>query len=385
MKPKIAVYSQAIGGLTQEEQDTIAKADLLIYAGRPEIVGNLRVKNPLLKLAWKFIPQFVDRWDNKWVRDILWSPLRAYQRAVEEHPGWWMRDIHDHVIFNEQGQRVVNWTPYCPRTTTEYGSCRVSEYLAKLFIDMAKNERFWPRWSWEDTDTVNAIAFDVLADCLGTIGPTSLADADPDNDDEPEGVSKPCSQGGNVQTLTGLMRIENTLFHRMLVTGLPDVPIILGDVSKWSGPSWYRKAWGYKLENWMRVHDWDEWWYGKERGVGYYRTAVENPHKTNYTLLYVRHQPDWSKEANEKRMMYGLCTTLLLDGYFVWTEDERHPLWHPAFNFQIGYPLEDPTEIQPGLWRRKYSEVTIIVNSTKEAIGPYEAESGSMVTLSVGG
>lgn len=82
---------------------------------------------------------------------------------------------------------------------------------------------------------------------------------------------------------------------------------------------------------------------------------------------------------NHSEMIFGLATTLLGDGYFLYDFGSAHrsTLWYyPEFDFDLGKPLEgpkylnnglwqDPTDWQEGIYKREFEKATIFVDALK--------------------
>jgi hypothetical protein len=388
--PKLIAYSHGMNGLPAAVRDTIARYDVVVCPDRPEIIADLRSRNPGQRYLWEIQPQYVVPPDSSanpwWMPDTLWSLTRLCQYYAWKN-NWYLRDT-DGVPLTDGISWYINWTQYCPVGT--FGSAkglRASQWIASVAMpEIALSHRYWDTWSWDSHTAYNGIMFEILADCLGSYGNLgALSRADPNRDGIPEGVSHTCSMGGDSDPLSVLFRAENEDFYARLSEALPvDFVFTINENSSKVGPWWRTKMNGMKFENWMNDDsswvDWWDWFYGmtppwlpgENWGAGYAWTetafdkAVPDSMK-GWDLSYV--QAIWnngkSQEQNRQHMRYGLGTTLLGDGYFAFGRDERYPLWPPEFDWNFGTPIGDySSELHQGqsLYVRKFTRGMVEVN-----------------------
>jgi len=92
---------------------------------------------------------------------------------------------------------------------------------------------------------------------------------------------------------------------------------------------------------------------------------------------------------DEKRMRFGLTTTLMGDGYFAYNAyTSRGDWWYKEYDAPLGYPRGDARRFPDGTWRREYDGGLVIVNPTKSAVevsldGNYRDASSDAVVRSI--
>lgn len=322
---KVLTYSYAINQLSNEEKSLLARCDAIVCADRPEEIEKLRKVNQDLKWIWKAQPQHCrfseDPTKEWWWEDRKWSPLRAFQTVASlaaPDDNWFLKDTKGRIITDGIDD-LINWTPLCPRSggdvpgTPESIGMRASEYFFHVLH----------RYIEEGKISTDAVMLEVMADCLGTMGPQTLADADPDGDGQPEGVSLSCSKGGAREILSILMRAENRHILPM-IERLP-VPVYVNDHTlDEAGPNFSRV---YprplvKMENWMaRMQQVNE--------VHRLRIFQEMLSTPAFAICYYGEFDELAR--------FALACSLLKDCYFMWSDKERVPIFKiPEIDYDLG-------------------------------------------------
>jgi hypothetical protein len=361
--PKVLAYSSAIGLLPETTQDSLSWYDVLVCYERPEVVRSLRTRNDDIRLLWSLSPQFATppQGENPWwLPDTLWSPSRLIQYYAQKND-WYLRDTAG-LPITDGSAYILNWTRFCPVGT--FGSAkglRAAEWMASVALPtIALSGRYWGTWSWDSRTAYNGFLFEILADCLGSYGWKTYERADPNRDGVAEGVYSACSSGGSGDPLSVLMREENDVFYTRLSAAFPaEFPFLINENNRYVGPWWRTRLSGMKLENWMRASnpDWFDWWDwfygltppwlpGDNWGSGYAWTESEfdkpvDDHLKGWDLSFIEvwAEPDRSDTEDLREMRFGLGTTMLGDGYFTYTKDQRRPRWQPEFDWDFGAPL----------------------------------------------
>lgn len=360
--PKVLAYSSAINMLPGAVQDTLSWFDLLVCMERPETITSLRTRNPDQRYLWEIQPQYTEPYTEEnpwWLPDTTWSAKRLVMYYVKQN-NWYMRDVNGQII-SDGILDLINWTRYCPVGT--YGTSkglRASQWLASVALPtIALSGRGLPTWSWDSTDSYNGYMFEILADCLGSYGWENYQYADPNQDGIAEGVTHTCSMGGADEPLSILMREENEEFYQRLSEAFPaDFVFTINENTDPVGPWWRTRLSGMKLENWMRGccppwGDWLDWFYGKTPpylpgtnwGAGYFwaEQAFDKPVEDrlrgwDLSFIVTWKESGKSEAENLRQMRFGLGTSMLGDGYFEYTFDDRHPQWQPEFDWDFGDP-----------------------------------------------
>lgn len=111
--------------------------------------------------------------------------------------------------------------------------------------------------------------------------------------------------------------------------------------------------------------------YGWEAGLQRYRDAFK--HISNPASKLVTITVDAPK-TNLQVIRYGLCTALMDDGYFVYTEQNptvSAPFWPDEFSLELGEPTAVAQHNEHGVWYRTFENGMAIVNphGTFERLG----------------
>lgn len=388
--PKVLTYSSGINELPAATQDSLSWYDVLVCMDRPETIASLRARNPDQRYLWQIQPQYVEGYTEQnpwWMPDTLWSPKRLFMVYAKQND-WYLRDINGNIV-TDGIHYLINWTADCPVGT--FGSSkglRASQWIASVALPAItlSGRGPLPRWSWDSYDSYNGIMFEILADCLGSYGWQNYQYADPDRDGVAEGVTHTCSMGGANDPLSVLFRAENEEFYARLAAAFPqDFVFTINENTSPIGPWWRTRLSGMKFENWMRGccpnwGDWWDWFYGitppgqfdTNWGAGYYwaETSFDKPvddRLKGWDLSYIVTWKEKNKAPAEnlRQMRFGLGTTMLGDGYFDYSYDDRRPQWQPEFDWDFGLPLAEFSKELYGadtLYVRAFSKGMVEVN-----------------------
>ena len=365
---KLSMWTYGFSELSREDQEDLARYDLVVLNARPENVRFLRARNPEIRILWEIEPQLVAAWDgdrSTWwylLGDHHWSPARRWQVACHEND-WYLRDVSGAVLYDAAGKAFVNWTPYCPRgRTADALGLRASEYHARMLGEIAL-WRWGHPWGWDRFGAAcNGYQFETMVDCWGSHQGDRLRFADPARNGRGAGVDRACSAGGDRQSLSNLMRIENRLYISLLRAHIPsDVVLGMNDVTDWTGPLDREQTWhGIKLENWLNRRDvdgpwtWWDWWSGR-RGCGYEwaERHLSRPGVPDHALgwdvstITVWREPGQSDAEADRTLLLAAGTVLLGDGHLHYhagrSPVSRYPVSHPLIEElrQLGKPIRD--------------------------------------------
>jgi hypothetical protein len=388
--PKVLTYTSGMNELSPATRDSLSWYDVLVCMDRPETIRDMRSRNPDQRYLWQIQPQYVDGYSEEdpwWLPDTLWSPKRLAMYYMKAND-WYLRDVNGQIV-TDGIHLLVNWTRYCPVGT--YGTAkglRAAEWMASVCLPTAalSGRGELPPWSWDGLESYNGYMFEILADCLGSYGWQNYQYADPNRDGTAEGVSHACSMGGTNDPLSVLFREENEEFYARLTSAFPpEFVFTINENTSPVGPWWRTRLSGMKFENWMRGccpawGDWWDWFYGitppgqvnTNWGAGYLwaETEFDKPvadRLKGWDLSYIVtwREPGKSEAENLRQMRFGLGTTLLGDGYFDYSLDDRRPQWQPEFDWDFGDPLDEfAKEIYSGdtLYVRSFSRGMVEVN-----------------------
>lgn len=391
--PKVAVMAGKVGEMTSQQMDSVSWFDVIVMQESPWIVSQIRQRNPDATLLFPWMPQNIVSWsegETFWYPDTTWSITRLAQFYALKND-WFLRDTSGQRISEWSGY-AANWTRYCKRGV--YGTSRgltYPEWLIQVALPQIVHSS-WAGGSWGSSSTAyQGLFFEVLADCVGSYGWERYKDADPDGDGLPEGVYRVCSQGGDQDSLSILYREQNELFHAGLWDAVgTDLILVLNTPNPFISPDWWTDMTGIKLESWLTSpphppwQDWSDWFYGQRDysgqtlwGPGYLWAEWNVQHRDidplegwDMSFLQVMLRSNWSEEEQQRRKRFGLGTTLLGDGYFMYTRYQREPRWEPEFDYDLGVPLGPFTrETYPGgssfadtLYVRTFSRGFVEVN-----------------------
>lgn len=350
---KVLTYSYAINQLSDQERSLLARCDAIVCADRPEEIAKLREVNPNLQWIWKAQPQHCKFSPNPsrewWWEDRKWSPLRAFQAvasSVAPLENWFLKDTKGRIITDGIDD-LINWTPLCPRAemdmdgTPDSMGMRASEYFFHLLN----------RYIEEQKIAIQGVMLEVMADCLGTMGPKTLDDADPDQDGIAEGVNRKCSEGGTRDILSILMRCENRYILPM-IENLP-VPVYVNDHTLDAAGPDYSKVYPrplVKMENWH--HKISRQMEDSVR-VRMFEEMIATP---VFALCY------YGDQVHEAEFV--LACSMLKDCYFMWSKAERLPVFKSE---KIDLDLGDRRYIR----KNSYGEIEMQYDKGRVCISPH--------------
>ncbi len=359
--PKLALYTRQVGEMTDAQLDTLARYDLVGFSESPPVIAKVRQRKPGIDLFFLWMPQNIVSWSESqtfWYPDTTWSLIRLCQLYAIKND-WYLRDINGNRI-PEWGGWAANWTRYCPKGT--YGTSRglnYVEWLTQVALPQITGGNLpSARWGW-NSSLYQGLVFEGLVDCVGSWGWQTYQYADPDRDGEAEGVYHTCSLGGDRDSLSILYREMNEVFHDHLWAAVGnDLPLVLNAGNRFMNPSWWTDLSGIKIESWygppsQEWQEWRDWFYGLRDWSGDdlwgpgYRWSEWFVHHNNddlhegwdLSLLQVRYQESDPPSKIERRKRIGLGTTLLGDGYFMFTKDEWELAWQPEYDLDLGASL----------------------------------------------
>ncbi|MCC7141266.1 MAG: hypothetical protein IT349_04120 [Candidatus Eisenbacteria bacterium] len=355
--PKVALYTLQVGDMTLAQRDTVSWYDAVFFMEGPGNVSQIRLRNPDIELFFQWMPQNIVKWGETasyWYPDTTWSLIRLSEFYAIQND-WYLRDTNGNRIPEWDGY-AANWTRYCKKGV--YGTSRgltYVEWLTQVAIpQITKNGSAWEPWG-RGSSSYDGLMLEILADCVGSFGWQAYQNADPDLDGVAEGVYHTCTQGGDLDSLSILYREQNELFHQRLYQALPpDCMVLMNGANKHVNPSWWTDTAGMKLESWMGSpnpvwQDWWDWFYGLRDyngqelwGPGYQwcETFVEHDGSEDegwdHTLIQVYQRSSWGPDETQRRKRLGLGTTLLGEGYFMFTKDQHAILWQPEYEWDFG-------------------------------------------------
>jgi len=359
--PRLALYTNAVGAMSSAALDTIARYDLVALNEPPHRIRALRQRNPEIELFYIWMPQNFVGWNENsttWHPDTTWSLIRLCQFYAQKND-WYLRDTNGERIPEWDGY-AANWTRHCPRGT--YGTSRGLTYVEWLVQEALPSftggSEVHPAMGW-DGQGYQGLILEVLVDCVGSIGWERYANADPDQNGVADGVYGFCSQGGADDPLSVLYREQNELFHQRFWDAVGhETPVVLSGRNPYINPAWWTDVTGYKFEGWVHRpeepwQDWRDFFYGLHDssgrefwGPGYQWAEWEAGHLGNdpregwdTSLLQIFVKPQDSKpqdsEAERQRVKrLGFATTLLGNGYFMYTSDQQ-----PEYDWEFGEAL----------------------------------------------
>jgi len=362
--PKVAQMIREAGGYSPAQFDTLSWYDMVVMWEAPYFVEQLRARNPDIRLLFNCMPQNFVAWgesDSTWYPDTTWSITRLAQFYGQKND-WYLYNIYGERIPAWDGYEA-NWTRYCPVGThgTSQG-LRYVDWLIQVAIpQIVEGDSLWGPWGSESS-AYNGFMFEVLADCLGSVGWQTYQYADPDRDGEAEGVYTDCVLGGDQDSLSILYREMNEVFYEgirpLMDQGLT---LIINGSLKQINPWWQTRLSGIKLEGWKSLNQnhahwtWRSWFYGLDNwdrtdvwGPGYKwaedlsdPAAVDSLHGWDQSFLQVF--PRWTTPDSTRVRLrrWGLATTLLGDGYYSFTMNQRDLWWEPEYDWDFGEPLGD--------------------------------------------
>jgi len=371
--PRTVAYISNPGSKTEAEIDSLAWFDLLVGQFTPGVVEGLEQRNPHQRRLWNLMPQTFVNWDEDhtyWYPDTSYSLNRLCQYYAEQND-WYLYDIHGNRIIEWGGYYTANWTRYCPKGV--YGTSKGLTY-PEWFVQVAvpqvsKNNPAWEDWG-EGSSSLDGLAFEVFCDCVNIVAPEDqFLLADPDRDGIAEGIASYCWDGGSQDSLSILFREANEGFRATFRAAWGnDFIQMVNRGSQEVGPHFIDQFNGIKFESWSAWHgsgepnDPDSWWpyfYGRFHSNGDWRshgylfaeqvmqsTGVDRYEGWDWSLIQIlaeRWGP-WPEEEKQKLMRFGVGTSMLGDGYFMFAKynpSNTGSLWFPEFDWDFGTPAGD--------------------------------------------
>jgi len=398
--PKLALYTRGVDRMSSLQLDTLSWYDkVVIYPPTPLKVAQIRQRNPNIQLFVPIMPQGFVKWDENqtwWYADTTRSIQRLAQfyamKNQELGADWYLR-TNEGKIIEEWNQRVANWTKYCPKG--RYGTSKGKTYVEWL-VDVAipqivLGNEMWERWG-EGSSSFQGIMLEVIVDCPALWNVPDYRYADPKQDGQILGVYSSCESGGNSDPLSKLFAEMNAVFW----AGLEPLQlgsdaggtliILMNGGHSHTVPWWRDRMNGIKLEGWLSWYrrEWEDWWggfYGFKRPGG---PVTGTGYKWSETFLKPRGEDPlsgWGRTILQimpsfRNLMYaerlkrlGLGTSLLGEGYFSFTYDEKGLYWQPEYNWDFGTPIREysrETYLRPGgvdtLYVREFTKGFVEVN-----------------------
>jgi hypothetical protein len=396
--PKVATYVYQVGQFTPAQRETLSWFDLVTCMERPDVIADMRARNPHQRILHRSMPQIIEG-DNEdqtfWYPDTAWCLLRLCQYYAMQND-WYLYDTSGQRISEWSGY-VANWTRYCPRGT--YGNSRGMTY-AEWYINvalpqMAYHSPIWQRWGW-GSSAYDGIAWEVFNDCPACCESGKYRDADPDRDGLAEGIQGTCWDGGDQDSLSILWHETNDIFRARMPEVLePDLVININRGGAHLNPTWAWELNGLKLEDWRPIRtnpakSWWSWMYGRRSAWEFigdgYQFAERYMHPTevdsldgwdmSWLMVWTR-GATWDPSYKQRMQRWGLGTTMLGDGYFIFTYDQHRPTWLSQFDWDFGRPLEDYQRQLFGadtLYVRRFEKGFVEVNPYPRVVNQVPAE-----------
>jgi hypothetical protein len=395
--PRVAQFANALGDYTDAQLDSLSWYDLLSIQSSPDGVRDIRDRNPDIELLWAWIPQNIVGWsetDTFWYPDTSWSLVRLSQFYAQQND-WYLRDTSGNRIPEWAGW-AANWTRYCPLGT--YGTSQgltYADWLIQVAIPQIVNGNDeWEAWG-PGSSSYQGFMFEVMADCVGSFNWRVYEFADPDQDGDADGVFASCASGGADDPLSVLMREVNDEWGPQFIDFIDDrLVVVLNNPNKYIVPEWKTELTGEKIESWLGPphgdhHSWWNFFYGLRNAAetdpweaGYFwselhtgSTGVDEIDGWDHALLQVHLRPGMPPSDQQRRKRIGLATTMLGDGFFMYTKDQTWPYWQPEFEWDFGDPLDDyEIENHPGstptdsVYVRRFTKGMVEVNPNQGTV-----------------
>ena len=395
--PKLGIFARQIDIYTPAEKETLSWYGYVVCSEGPTEIAEMRARNPNQLRFFMTLPQNIVDWHENytwWYPDTLHNIKRLAQ-FYSLRNDWFLYDIYGERI-EEWGGYAANWTPYCPLGT--YGTSvglTYAEWYARIAIPQivynaqGHPDHPWDRWGW-GSEAYDGFLFEVMVDCPHCCVVDQYRYADPDRDGQIEGIQEWCWDGGNEDSLSLLMHVVNEQFYVDLTQVLDDDFLIIMNRHGTAGmASWAWEMHGEKLEQWEPTHDpnfmhgsWWSWMYGRVSswgrffGDGYlfaeqrmHPLGIDEREGWDVSTIHVKDKESlWSEAKRQRMVRFGVGTSMLGDGYFVFTEYNIKPFWFAPYEWNFGAPLEDFTKELAGadtVYVRRFEEGFVEVN-------PYE-------------
>jgi hypothetical protein len=396
--PKVATYVYQVGQFTEAQRETLSWNDLVTCRERPEVIADMRARNPHQIILHRSMPQNIEsggEGQTYWYPDTAWC-LMSLCKFYATQNDWYLYDTSGERI-EEWGGYAANWTRYCPRGTygTSRGMTYAEWYINVALPQIAYHASAWERWGY-GSSSYDGIAWETFFDCPACCIAGQYRYADPDRDGSAEGIEGTCWDGGYEDSLSILYRETNVTFRQdMLRTLEPDMIVNINRGGYQLNPEWAWELNGLKLEDWRPsrtnpIKSWWSWMYGRRSSYSFvgdgYQFAERYMHPTgiderdgwdmSWLMVWTRGE-DWTPSFRSRMQRWGLGTTMLGDGYFIFTEDQKHPTWLPSFDWDFGEPLEDyQRELHDAdtLYVRRFARGFVEVNPYDHVVNSLNAE-----------
>ncbi len=361
--PKTMIHTSRIRQFTEAERETLSWYDQVSCKDPPDMIAELRERNPHQILFFRTMPQNFVRWnegDTWWHADTSWSITRLAQFYAEQND-WYLYDIYGERI-EEWGGYAANWTRHCPEGT--YGTSRGMTY-PEWYVNVAMPQVAYHSpdlepWGWSSS-AYQGFEWEFMVDCPACCQGDLYMYADPNRDGVAEGIDTNCWDGGWDDPLSNLYREVNEYFYeRLRIVLEPDLILRINRGGKYMNPEWAWDMHGLKLEHWRpdRVdHAPSTWWsyfYGRRLGSGellgdgyefaervMHPFGVDEREGWDMTLIQVWEEPDWDVSFTRRMQRWGIGTAMLGDGYFTTTVNQHDLYWLEEFDWEFGDPLGD--------------------------------------------
>lgn len=381
--PKLAVYTRGINSMSESQLDTLSWYDkVVMWPASPNDVRRIRERRSDIQLYALWVLQGIVDWnadETWWHADTTRHLHRLIQyyaeRNLELGADWFLRTQADTTtspptpgeFIWEWRHRAANWTRYCPEG--RYGTSKGRTY-AQWLVDVAipqiaanRNSQWGEHWGVESS-AYQGVMIEWHRSCPALWNNPLYAYADPKQDGEILGVYSSCAAGGDKDPLSILFKEQDHLFWRgirhlqvgsreggelvFLMNGSPFI----------SAPWWQTRMNGIKLEGWLSYYrqEWEDWWGGfygfrkpnqPVRSPGYkwcedFLKPWGNDPQSGWGRTILQVMPSFNNPPYAERLKrLGLGTSLLGEGYFAFTYDEKELLWQPEYNWNFGTPLRD--------------------------------------------
>ena len=396
--PKVATYVYTVGQFTEAQRETLSWFDLVTCRERPDVIADMRARNPHQIILHRTMPQNIESAQEEltyWYPDTAWC-LMSLCKFYAMQNDWYLYDTSGERIHEWAGY-ASNWTRYCPRGTygTSRGMTYAEWYINVALPQIAYHSSVWERWGY-GSSAYDGIAWETFFDCPACCESDQYRYADPDRDGLAEGIDGTCWDGGYEDSLSILYQETNVAFRQdMLRTLDSDLIVNINRGGYQLNPEWAWELNGLKLEDWRpsRTNPFRSWWswmYGRRWGDTFlgdgYQFAERYMHPTGIDerdgwdmsfLMVITHGETWDPSYQSRLQRWGLGTTLLGDGYFIFTRDAHYPTWLPSFDWDLGEPVEDYQRELYGadtLYVRQFTRGFVEVNPYDHPVRSIRAE-----------
>jgi hypothetical protein len=326
--------------LSDEEAILLARWDLLILdmevqENSPEQIKKIRQINPdIIILAYITSQEIM----SDFIYDDLANLRPEFKKGIIEN--WYVKDDKGNKISNWPGTYLLNISDTALKNSSGE---RFNDYLPKFVTNKINASGFWDGIfydnAWGDIAWVN---------------------------------------GGNIDLNNDGKRDDAAYMNRLWEEGFQK---IIDSTEKLNGREfiivgngrvhfpYQSKINGMMLEGFPSSWENDGTWPGSMQT---YFKLSQNNKKPFLGIINVYN----GQENNYSLMRYGLASALLGDGYFSYdssVNDHGQTWWYDEYDFNLGTAklpayntLDGSKTITTGLWRRDFSEGSVLVNSTNK-------------------